>query len=570
MVQPTITPVMTMPVANMTADRTSDLVDRTNPSPPLPSKPAPEGTMWEFNSNSNQFELVADPLYNLSPNTSASAPTGMFAQTQLSSERPLTIDPRYDAPASAPATLAAPTSVMGMFPEVDAMQRALYQQKQNEAMQAQAMQYAQLNPMQQAQYGLYLGGQQLGGAIGGALGAKDPQLQMIGLTQQIAQGTDLSNPQSIYQAAQKFAQVGNLPLATAYADRAKVLQESLAKTGKEAAEAVKITQETTSKTQTIKALMDKFQLSNVDATAIASNPDLLKSYLTPKSAQGFKLLETGKYTPESIAKWTDNTGDLEPIDKMAKPDGTFLAKAQQLRIGVKAKFGDYTPEEVGQINKALELQRIEEKQAGAMAIKIPLGDVLDKVYLSKDREDAAKNWGLAGEAYKLTVPMIDKLNKVESTIGNAFTGAGADAKLSIAKGLSAVGVKISDKATDTEIANAISAQVVQQIAKVFPGSQSNKELEQLVKSKFNVQQELPTILRLIRQARDEMLSQKITYEQGAKLPDSERTKFNANLAQGQNYMKIQQYRDFESKYRNGTISEAERATAAKLKDELGL
>jgi hypothetical protein len=66
------------------------------------------------------------------------------------------------------------------------------------------------------------------------------------------------------------------------------------------------------------------------------------------------------------------------------------------------------------------------------------------------------------------------------------------------------------------------------------------------------------------------LSQKITYEQGAKLPDSERTKFNANLAQGQNYMKIQQYRDFESKYRNGTISETERATAAKLKDELGL
>jgi hypothetical protein len=462
-------------------------------------------------------------------------------------------------------------NVSGLFsPELSNLQARLYQQKQNEAMQDRFTQFAQLTPLQQASVGFQQAGYQLGQGIGGALGGQDPQLQMIGLTQQIAQNTDLSNPQSIYQAAQKFAQIGNLPLATAYADRAKVLQESLAKTGKEAAEAVKITQETTSKTQTVKALMDKFQLSNVDATAIASNPDLLKSYLTPKSAQGFKLLETGKYTPESIAKWTDEGGDLEPIDKMAKPDGTFLAKAQQLRIGVKAKFGDYTPEEVGKINKALELQRIEEKQAGAMAIKIPLGDVLDKVYLSKDREDAAKNWGLAGEAYKLTVPMIDKLNKVESTIGNAFTGAGADAKLSIAKGLSAVGVKISDKATDTEIANAISAQVVQQIAKVFPGSQSNKELEQLVKSKFNVQQELPTILRLIRQARDEMLSQKITYEQGAKLPDSERTKFNANLAQGQNYMKIQQYRDLEEKYRKGTISESERATAASIKTELGL
>jgi hypothetical protein len=54
-------------------------------------------------------------------------------------------------------------------------------------MQAQAMQFARLSPMQQAQYSLYMGGQQLGGAIGSALGGKDPQLQMIGLTQQIAQ-----------------------------------------------------------------------------------------------------------------------------------------------------------------------------------------------------------------------------------------------------------------------------------------------------------------------------------------------------------------------------------------------
>jgi len=431
----TTTNLMTRPVTNVMADGTPDPVNRDQLYPDVAAS-----------SDFIPYESSPEFLAMIQANAAQMA-AGGTPQTQLQSLSGgmFTSEPQFTS-GQQPQQQSV---VQGMFPEVDAMQRALYDQQRQQAMQAQAMQYASLNPMQQAQYGLYLGGQQLGGAIGSALGAKDPQLQMIGLTQQIAQGTDLSNPQSIYQAAQKFAQVGNLPLATAYADRAKVLQESLAKTGKEAAEAAKTVQETTSKTQTIKALMDKFQLSNVDATAIASNPDLLKSYLTPKSAQGFKLLETGKYTPESIANWANETGELEPIDKMAKPDGTFLAKAQQLRIGVKAKFGDYTPEEVGQINKALELQRIEEKQAGAMAIKIPLGDVLDKVYLSKDREDAAKNWGIAGEAYKATVPMIDKLNKVESTIGNAFTGAGADAKLSIAKGLSAVGVKISDKATDT-------------------------------------------------------------------------------------------------------------------------
>ena len=566
----TITPIMTMPVTNVMADGTPDPVDRNNPSPQLPTTPAPNGAMWEFNPNSNQYELVADPLYNFSSNTSASAPTIVNPQMQLQSLSGgmFTSEPQFTS-GQQPQQQSV---VQGMFPEVDAMQRALYQQKQNEAMQAQAMQYAQLNPMQQAQYGLYLGSQQLGGAIGGALGAKDPQLQMIGLTQQIAQGTDLSNPQSIYQAAQKFAQIGNLPLATAYADRAKVLQESLAKTGKETAETQKLNAEAGTRTQTISALKSQFSLNDADATAIASNPALVQAYLTPTTAKAYEAIKTGKYTPESAANYarTGNLSDLDHIDMSAKPSEDWMKYARQLGLPSKASFGAYTPEEVAKVNDLQFKQDIALNQAKAMAIKIPLGDVLDKVYLSKDREDAAKNWGIAGEAYKATVPMIDKLNKVESTIGNAFTGAGADAKLSIAKGLSAVGVKISDKATDTEIANAISAQVVQQIAKVFPGSQSNKELEQLVKSKFNVQQELPTILRLIRQARDEMLSQKITYEQGAKLPDSERTKFNASLAQGQNYMKIQQYRDFESKYRNGTISETERATAAKLKDELGL
>jgi hypothetical protein len=200
--------------------------------------------------------------------------------------------------------------------------------------------------------------------------------------------------------------------------------------------------------------------------------------------------------------------------------------------------------------------------------EIPLGDVLQKVFQSKEREDSAKAFGQAGEAYTITVPLIKKLGDVESTVSNAFTGAGQNYKLALSKGLSAFGVKISDRATDTEFGDAISAQVVQQIAKVFPGSQSNKELDQLLKSKFNLQQELPTILRLVGEIKDEMLAQTKTYEQMANLPANERTNFNAKLAQGQNYQKIQQYRNYEKKYLNKTITSEERAQAAKLKQEL--
>ena len=119
---------------------------------------------------------------------------------------------------------SAPTSVLGMFPEVEAMQRALYQQKQNEAMQAQAMQFAQLSPMQQAQYSLYMGGQQLGGAIGGALGAKDPQMQMISLQNQMLRMVDPNKPETYDRAISLALQTGDRNTALMLNDEKKNAQ----------------------------------------------------------------------------------------------------------------------------------------------------------------------------------------------------------------------------------------------------------------------------------------------------------------------------------------------------------
>jgi len=139
--------------------------------------------------------LQSDPRFDL--NSSASSdfsgytPTGMF-----------TPEPNF--------TSGQPQSVVaGMFPEVEAMQRALYQQKQNEAMQAQAMQFARLSPMEQAQYSLYMGGQQLGGAIGSALGGKDPQLQMIAQRQQMLNMIDPNKPETYGRAIQYALQTGD-------------------------------------------------------------------------------------------------------------------------------------------------------------------------------------------------------------------------------------------------------------------------------------------------------------------------------------------------------------------------
>ena len=69
---------------------------------------------------------------------------------------------------------------------------------------------------------------------------------------------------------------------------------------------------------------------------------------------------------------------------------------------------------------------------------------------------------------------------------------------------------------------------------------------------------------------DELMSKKVTYEQMAKLPEKDRTSFNPNIAEGQNYLKVQEYNDLVQKYKSGKISDAERAKAKSLQTELGL
>jgi hypothetical protein len=70
-------------------------------------------------------------------------------------------------------------SLFGVTPQ-------MYQQQQQERADAQAMQFARLDPFQQANYAIGRGAYGLAGAIGGALGGQDPELQRISMRQQIA------------------------------------------------------------------------------------------------------------------------------------------------------------------------------------------------------------------------------------------------------------------------------------------------------------------------------------------------------------------------------------------------
>ena len=100
-----------------------------------------------------------------------------------------------------------------------------YQQNQLAQFQNRAFQEVQLDPFQQAALGARTAGYQLGQGIGGALGGEDPQLKLIARTQQLAQSANLADPASLEAVAQQLADIGNMPLAINYADRAKALRE---------------------------------------------------------------------------------------------------------------------------------------------------------------------------------------------------------------------------------------------------------------------------------------------------------------------------------------------------------
>jgi hypothetical protein len=117
------------------------------------------------------------------------------------------------------------SEILGLFTTPDQ-----YNLMQQQATDARALQYAQLNPFQRAEMSLYRGGAGLGGAIGGIFGMQDPQLRMISQRQQLSQGLDMSDPNSIMQVAQQAAELGDMQFATTLAEYGRNAAAELAKT----------------------------------------------------------------------------------------------------------------------------------------------------------------------------------------------------------------------------------------------------------------------------------------------------------------------------------------------------
>jgi hypothetical protein len=103
-----------------------------------------------------------------------------------------------------------------------------YRQAQQDRADAQAMKFAQLDPFQQANYSIGRGAYGLAGALGGALGGQDPELQRISMRQQIAGQIDYGDPQSLLAGGRELARRGDIVGAMQAADIARKLESEMA------------------------------------------------------------------------------------------------------------------------------------------------------------------------------------------------------------------------------------------------------------------------------------------------------------------------------------------------------
>ena len=117
---------------------------------------------------------------------------------------------------------------------------AMYQQQQQQQVFNRAVALQNLDPLQQASVGLQQAGYNFAGALGGAMGGVDPQLQRISTLNAISKQIDQSNPESMLRGAKMLSEAGLQQEALALSQYAREASAKLATAAKSKAEADKI------------------------------------------------------------------------------------------------------------------------------------------------------------------------------------------------------------------------------------------------------------------------------------------------------------------------------------------
>ena len=114
--------------------------------------------------------------------------------------------------------------LFGMTPES-------YQQQRDAEAYKRAAAFGQMDPMQASRTSIFYGANQLGNAVGGMLGAEDPQMRLISQRNALARQFDVSTPDGLAQYGQALQQIGDTQGALGAIGIGRQMTQDLARTG---------------------------------------------------------------------------------------------------------------------------------------------------------------------------------------------------------------------------------------------------------------------------------------------------------------------------------------------------
>jgi hypothetical protein len=212
-------------------------------------------------------------------------------------------------------------SLFGITPES-------YRATQQQQADAQALQYAKLDPFQQANFAIGRGATMLGGAIGGALGGQDPELQRITMRQQIARQLNPNDPASIEQGISALSQAGDSQGAMMLQAEYRKLVESRALVGQREASALASTaQATRERTQ---ASPKEVQLAREVAALTGFEPG------TPQYNTAYAESLREQMAPKPTAEAKPNIQKLQEY-AATLPVGSVLRKQVEAAIDAESR-----------------------------------------------------------------------------------------------------------------------------------------------------------------------------------------------------------------------------------------
>lgn len=281
----------------------------------------------------------------------------------------------------------ADNSVLGLF--TDPFQ---YVARQNEMQDQSARRFAEMTPLQQAQYGIYKGAGQLGGGLAGLMGVQDPQLQMMTNRTQLARQFDVNTPQGLAQYANALRQSGDVQGAL----QATTLASQLAGTQAESA----LSQEKLASTRISGQREQELQSALSQLPENASEQQIqavLRRYGDPKVV--LQALERKTNLDAQLAERRKIEEDRNQLRRdMMEKDQEF--KREMASLSAQMKAG----------TTALQQQLIQEK---IDALRQKKQDAIDK------------QLGTAQGVIENTQVVLGKIKEAEKLIGAGTTGVGS-------------------------------------------------------------------------------------------------------------------------------------------------